>query len=162
MIRRLALVLTLASPVHAQTLGLTGEDGDPVPDLSGEEVIEGGITTEVLEIGPISTTLGATQVISAKAAPSAILRGLDKVAGATTDIDLGVGEDARYGTLTVALDECRVPADNPTGDAYAHLTIRADGAEAPVFDGWMIASSPALSALDHPRYDVWIIRCNIR
>jgi hypothetical protein len=31
---------------------------------------------------------------------------------------------------------------------------------APVFSGWMIASSPALSAMDHPRYDVWILRCD--
>jgi len=29
----------------------------------------------------------------------------------------------------------------------------------PVFKGWMIASSPALNALDHPRYDVWVLRC---
>jgi hypothetical protein len=28
-----------------------------------------------------------------------------------------------------------------------------------VFSGWMIADSPALSALDHARYDVWILRC---
>jgi hypothetical protein len=25
----------------------------------------------------------------------------------------------------------------------------------------MIASSPAISALDHPRYDVWVLRCII-
>jgi hypothetical protein len=29
----------------------------------------------------------------------------------------------------------------------------------PVFSGWMVASSPALSALDHPRYDVWVLNC---
>ncbi len=28
------------------------------------------------------------------------------------------------------------------------------------FSGWMIASSPALNALDNPRYDVWLLRCN--
>lgn len=25
----------------------------------------------------------------------------------------------------------------------------------------MTASSPALSALDHPRYDVWVLRCDV-
>ena len=93
-------------------------------------------------------------------APGAILRGLDKVSGTVTDIDLQAGESAEYGTLTVALGECRVPVGNPTGDAFAHLTVTVDGFEAPTFDGWMIASSPALSALDHPRYDVWVIRCS--
>ena len=33
--------------------------------------------------------------------------------------------------------------------------------ESPVrlFTGWMFASSPALSALEHPVYDVWVIDC---
>ncbi|MGB0439332.1 MAG: DUF2155 domain-containing protein [Paracoccaceae bacterium] len=30
----------------------------------------------------------------------------------------------------------------------------------PVFEGWIIASSPALNAMDHARYDVWVLRCN--
>ena len=28
-----------------------------------------------------------------------------------------------------------------------------------VFSGWMFASSPALSALEHPVYDVWVVDC---
>lgn len=28
-----------------------------------------------------------------------------------------------------------------------------------IFSGWMFASSPALSALQHPVYDVWVIDC---
>ena len=31
-----------------------------------------------------------------------------------------------------------------------------------LFSGWMFASSPALSALEHPVYDVWVIGCNKR
>ena len=61
--------------------------------------------------------------------------------------------------LTIRLDACRYPTDNPTSDAEAHLTITETDVPAPVFDGWMIASSPGLSALDHPRYDVWVLRC---
>lgn len=29
-----------------------------------------------------------------------------------------------------------------------------------VFSGWMFASSPALSAMEHARYDVWLVSCN--
>ncbi|MEZ5716636.1 MAG: DUF2155 domain-containing protein [Paracoccaceae bacterium] len=29
----------------------------------------------------------------------------------------------------------------------------------PIFTGWMVASSPALNAMDHRRYDVWVLRC---
>ncbi|OZA01113.1 MAG: hypothetical protein B7Y02_17840 [Rhodobacterales bacterium 17-64-5] len=49
----------------------------------------------------------------------------------------------------------------PLGDAWAHVTILDAGQTDPVFKGWMVASSPALSALDHPRYDVWVLHCDV-
>ena len=87
------------------------------------------------------------------------IKGLDKVSGEVSDIDLAVGEVATVGRLEVALSECRYPENNRTGEAYAWLEIRDTLREATVFEGWMIASSPALNALDHARYDVWVIRC---
>lgn len=89
----------------------------------------------------------------------AILRGLDKVDGDVTDIELANGEVFQLGRLKVHLRECRFPVGNPSGDAYAFLTIAEDGGTAPLFEGWMVASSPALNALEHPRYDVWVMRC---
>lgn len=88
-----------------------------------------------------------------------ILRWLDKLTGETADIELVLGQEAVSGRLSIRLDACRYPADNPASDAQAHLTIRDAGVDVPVFEGWMVASSPALSALDHPRYDVWVLRC---
>ena len=29
----------------------------------------------------------------------------------------------------------------------------------PVFQGWMFASSPALNAMEHPVFDVWLLDC---
>ena len=58
-------------------------------------------------------------------------------------------------------EACRVPRDDPKGDAEAFLSIRDLREPAPRFSGWMFASSPALSALDHPRYDVWVVSCSI-
>lgn len=31
----------------------------------------------------------------------------------------------------------------------------------PIFKGWMFASSPAVNALEHPTYDVWVIACRM-
>ncbi len=92
-------------------------------------------------------------------APAAILRGLDKVDGSLTDMEMATGESRDYGRLQITLGECRYPEGNPSGNAYAHLTIREGDAEAPIFAGWMIAKTPALNALDHARYDVWVLRC---
>ena len=89
----------------------------------------------------------------------ALLRGLDKVSGRTTDLELAVGEAQRYGRLEVRLGECRYPAGDPSSDAFAQLTVSDRSRNVTLFSGWMIASSPALSALDDARYDIWVISC---
>ena len=71
-----------------------------------------------------------------------------------------VGETVRYGYLEITADTCRVPKDDPAADAYAFLRIRDIRESEPRFSGWMFASSPALSAMDHPRYDIWVQSCS--
>lgn len=97
--------------------------------------------------------------IRVQAGTGAVLRWLDKVSGAVRDIELAPGQSQQLGRLEIALGDCRYPVNNPSGDAYAWLDIRTVGHDDTDFSGWMLASSPALSALDHPRYDVWVIRC---
>lgn len=87
------------------------------------------------------------------------LRGLDKITGQTSDFDLAIGQSIEFGRLQVSLAECRFPAADPSADAYAELTITDRRANRQVFAGWMIASAPALSALDDSRYDVWVVAC---
>ncbi len=89
----------------------------------------------------------------------AVLRGLDKITDQTQDMTLRPGESASFGHITVTLQECRYPAGNPAGDAYAHVTVDDRNSGQRVFSGWMIASSPALSAREHPRYEVWVLSC---
>jgi hypothetical protein len=87
------------------------------------------------------------------------LRFLDKLTSDTGDVTLSRGQSAKFGRLVVRLDSCRYPTGNPASDAEAHLTVIEETSEDPLFSGWMLASSPALSALDHPRYDVWVLSC---
>lgn len=132
----------------------------PVMDM--DEVIESRIVVETIELGAaeeIQLRPRQAPVQAVDGAAGAVLRGLDKVSGEVRDLDLAVGETAQLGRLSVSLGECRYPAQNPAGDAYAWVEIEAEGRSDPAFQGWMVASSPALSALDHPRYDVWVIRC---
>ncbi|MCF6443722.1 DUF2155 domain-containing protein [Nereida sp. MMG025] len=92
-------------------------------------------------------------------APQGIIRVLDKTTGTVQDLELEIFETRTVGRLSVAMQECRYPRSNPSGDAYILLTVTAQGSETPVFEGWMIASAPALNAMEHPRYDVWALRC---
>ncbi|OED50010.1 hypothetical protein AB838_04040 [Rhodobacteraceae bacterium (ex Bugula neritina AB1)] len=91
---------------------------------------------------------------------AAVLRALDKVNGHSLDAEVAIGASAEMFGLLVTVSDCRFPAENPTGDAYAYLSVRDPKNGAEHFQGWMIASSPALNALDHSRYDVWVIRCS--
>jgi hypothetical protein len=89
------------------------------------------------------------------------LRGLDTLNGRVQDIDVPLGETVRFGHLDILAEACRVPPEGGT-DAFALLRIRDIREEQPRFAGWMFAASPALSALDHPRYDVWVLSCSNR
>ena len=103
---------------------------------------------------------GVASAQQAMSRPGGDLRVLDKVTGHLTDLPITVGQPQTVGTLTITMNDCRVPADNPDGDAFAELLVTHRDDPAPVFSGWMIASAPALNAMDHPRYDVWVMDCN--
>ena len=108
-------------------------------------------------IAAVAPGLAAAQSYSD--AEGGVIRWLDKITGKTGDVTLTRGQAASNGRLTIQLDACRYPEDNPAAEAEAHLTILDSSRADPVFAGWMLASSPGLSALDHPRYDVWVLRC---
>ena len=109
-----------------------------------------------LLLAALAAPAGAQQVARAD---GALLRGLDKISGRTTDLAVKVGQAVRYGRLEVRLGECRYPAGDPSSDAYAQLTITDTAQNVTRFSGWMVASSPAVSALGDARYDVWVISC---
>lgn len=90
-----------------------------------------------------------------------VLRGLDRISGRITDIVIKPGEIALYERLKISLSQCKYPEGEEQVEAFAYLEIQDIRNGEPAFEGWMFASSPALSALDHPRYDVWVLRCNI-
>lgn len=88
------------------------------------------------------------------------LRQLDKMTGQTDTFELAVGDAREVGRMRIRLEACRSPADNGLHGTVAFL--KAWDTKEPddeVFSGWMFAESPALSAVDHPRYDLWVISC---
>jgi len=91
----------------------------------------------------------------------ATLRVLDKLTGELADISLASGDRTALGLISIEVAECRYPLGNPASDAFAFVEITEVTGTEPVFKGWMVASSPALNAVDHGRYDVWVLRCSI-
>ena len=153
MIRATLLAAALLWPAVALAQSSITIETIPLPENDGEEPIIGFSRNS--DTAPI---IEETNEPGERAA-GAVLRALDKVSGETTDIELTNGERGAVFQLDVGITECRYPAGNPAGDAFAYLVIREPGEEGAVFTGWMVASSPALNALDHARYDVWVLRC---
>ena len=113
-----------------------------------------------------------------------ILRALDKITGRSTDFEMQVGTPKVYGSLRIDLQTCfqTPPEEPPESAAFLKITTAAsvqvqtmaeprdlredelnatDADEAETrFSGWMFASSPGLSALEHPVYDIWVIACS--
>lgn len=87
------------------------------------------------------------------------VRALDKLTGKVQDLQIATRASATVGRITITANECRYPSGNAAGEAYASLTIVEIGKPSPVYEGWMVASSPALNPMDHQRYDVWVLRC---
>ena len=96
------------------------------------------------------------------AEPVAVLQGLDKVTARVSEIAAPVGRLVRFGTLEITVRAChKTPPEEPPESA-AFIEIRdAKPGEAGVelFSGWMFASSPGLSAMEHPVYDIWVLDC---
>ena len=88
-----------------------------------------------------------------------ILRGLDKMNSKVAEFTVRVGETVTFERLEVKVDACLYNEGDIEGEAVALLEIRDVREAEPRFKGWMFGSSPGLSALDHPRYDVWVINC---
>ena len=95
----------------------------------------------------------------------AVLQGLDKVTARISTFEAPVGEVVRFGALEIVAKACRKrpPEEQPESAAFLDIReVTAGGEKAAVFSGWMFASSPALSAMEHPVYDIWVLDCGAR
>lgn len=92
----------------------------------------------------------------------AVLQALDKVTAQVSTIDAPIGEVVKFGTIEMVARTCdkRPPEETPESAAFMDIwEVRPGEAALSVFRGWMFASSPALSAMEHPVYDVWVLDC---
>ncbi len=129
---------------------------EPAPDETQPDDPFGGELNDLLS--------GDADQVSVPAGLTVVLRGLDKVTGRTTEFDVPVEEPVTFGALTITARYCEKAPPEETPEVSAFLQIDArnnQGEVARAFSGWMFASSPALSALEHPVYDVWVMDCKI-
>lgn len=91
-----------------------------------------------------------------------ILRGLDKVIGRVSTLEVPIGTLARFENLEIIAHKCwkSPPEEQPENAALLEIReIKAGEPPKQVFLGWMFSSSPAISSLEHPVYDITVLSC---
>ncbi|SFS04684.1 DUF2155 domain-containing protein [Yoonia litorea] len=162
----IALMLFVA-PAQAQEITITPLDDAPLIEIPLDQLDLGDdFNPNIGDDGQLDNLLEeltASPVEAPRAevssGPSGTLRVLDKLTGEVNDVTLMAGQTRRLGFLSVTVAECRYPVENPSGDAFIFVRASDLREDVDLFAGWMIASAPALNALDHPRYDIWALRC---
>lgn len=99
----------------------------------------------------------------------AIVEAVDKVTAETMRFEVEVGgRPVRFQkTLIFTARACEVSApDELVEDSIAYLEVSLQprgmlqtSSPRQIFRGWMFASAPAVSGLQHPVYDAWVVGC---
>lgn len=93
--------------------------------------------------------------------PGAVLQGLDKITARVTELTMPNGQTKAFGGLLVRVSSCyrRPPEEPPEATAFVEIGDARQNPAPIIFRGWMFASSPAVSSLEHPIYDIRVLRC---
>jgi hypothetical protein len=110
----------------------------------------------------VLAALAAPRPAHAVAMNEVVLQALDKITARVSRITVPVGGTVTFGSLQITAKACdkHPPEETPESSAFLQI-VEVKPGEAPVgrFSGWMFASSPALSAMEHPVYDIWVLDC---
>ncbi len=94
----------------------------------------------------------------------AVIRALDKVTMRMQEFEMAMDQTVHFGALDIRVRTCQAnpPELPPENSAFLQISeTRPDHKKVQVFSGWMYGSSPALNALEHPVYDVWVMTCKM-
>jgi len=148
----------------------------PVENIDGIEVTEPAAPAPaVLEADPVKEDPAAPTELTApmfdakadtKTPRTITLRVLNKVTARAEELKAQPGEVLKFGRLEITAGQCYRSAPNSLPDAVAllsiHETLPQQKRPKLLFHGWMYATTPSLTALEHPIYDVTMVDCALR
>ncbi len=92
------------------------------------------------------------------------LQALDKITARISTLQVPIDTPVLFGTLRVTVRRCAYhpPEEPPEDAAFLQIVDHGYDSSTPpreVFGGWMFSSSPAVSAMEHPVYDITLLSC---
>ena len=91
-----------------------------------------------------------------------VLEGLNKTTGRVLQLEASMGTTITWGPLQIRPSRCikAPPEQLPENAAFLEVwDISQPSKTTPLFKGWMFSSSPSLSSLEHPVYDIIVLNC---
>ena len=114
----------------------------------------------------LAAVLGLLGAVSAQAKEidmnTVQMQAMDKITGRVSVIEAPVNSEIRFGSFSIVVRACKTRPPEETPEKYAFVDVVDNyNGENPVniFKGWMLSSSRALNAVEHPIYDVWLLQC---
>lgn len=92
------------------------------------------------------------------------LHGLNKITGKTSVIEAKVGDTIKFEELEILFLKCwkSYPEENTENKLLLKIfenDNKKDGDKKLIFYGWFFSSSPSISGLEHPLYDLKLLNC---
>ena len=94
------------------------------------------------------------------------LQGLDKITARIKTLEFPLKDLQSFGILKISVKKCLFTKPTETPESIAYLSIfddknkyLIDKKNNHIFKGWMFSSSPALNSMEHPVYDLILIKC---
>lgn len=152
--------------------GIEVVESEEIKIIDSQDTI-GDIIEEEVEITITKKTLG--EIDNSNFVNNVTLQGLDKITAKIHNFDVQVGTKVDYERLTIEVMKCwkAPPTQTPENKVLLriwekkpviqHMVRKNKNAQEykleEVFFGWMFSSSPGLSGLEHPVYDITVIDC---
>ena len=153
-----------AAPASSETAPVA-DPAEPVVVVA--QPLEEAVEEEVAAVAP-APVVTSTEPLRRQRRRVAIVEAIDKITARSMRFEVEVGgRPVRFEkALIISARACEVSAgDEQVADAIAYLDVSLQprgvmhGEQRQIFRGWMFASSPAVSSLQHPLYDAWIVGC---
>ena len=157
------IAITPPPPVEIATAALEEKADAEQADADDEDKDEDEGESEADK----AKRLAADAVVPRQRRRVAIIEAIDKITAESMRFEVEVGgRPVRFNqSLIFTARACEVSAENelvPDAIAYVDVTLQpraAGAAPRQIFRGWMFSSSPAISGLQHPIYDAWVVGC---
>lgn len=86
----------------------------------------------------------------------AVMRVMNKAAGKVYTVNVPVGRKTSFEKLELLARTCKQTDPFMAEDFFVFMEISQNEK---IFSGWMSRNEPGANPLQHPDYDVWLVRC---